>query len=156
MAYHGNSGAFVRRLPFLTWSKVNSIEEDIKLTLDFGKLKKAVSAYENIIPVIVQDGKTMDVLLLAYINEQALEQTIRTGIATFWSTSRNELWIKGDTSGQYLDVVDIRVNCEQNSLLFLVELRSDGACHTKNEQGKHRHTCYYRSLKNGKLEFIKG
>jgi phosphoribosyl-AMP cyclohydrolase len=134
---------------------MNNIEEGLKLTLDFEKLKKAALKYENILPVVVQDAKTMQVLLLAYVNERALEQTIRTGIVTFWSTSRDELWVKGDTSGQFLDIVDIRVNCEQNSLLFLVQIRKDGACHTKDENGKHRYTCYYRSLKDRKLDFIK-
>ena len=133
---------------------MNKIEEGLKLTLDFEKLKKAASIYENILPVVVQDNTTMQVLLLAFVNKPALDQTIQTGIATFWSTSRNELWVKGDTSGQLLDIVDIRVNCEQNSLLFLVQIREDGACHTKNMKGKHRYTCYYRSLKKGKLEFI--
>lgn len=135
---------------------MNNIEENLELSLDFKKIKKAALGYENIIPVIVQDSNTREVLLLAYVNEIAFEKSIATGIATFWSTSRNELWIKGDTSGQYLDIVDIRVNCEQNSLLFLVNIREEGACHTKNIQGQHRFTCYYRTLKNGKLEFVKG
>ncbi|MDH4263651.1 MAG: phosphoribosyl-AMP cyclohydrolase [Spirochaetia bacterium] len=134
---------------------MNNIEEGQKLLLDFKKLKKAASNYENILPVVVQDAISMQVLILAYVSESALEETIKTGIATFWSTSRNELWIKGDTSGQVLDVVEIRVNCEQNSLLFLVKVRNDGACHTKNEKGKYRFTCYYRSIKDGSLHFIK-
>ena len=97
---------------------MNDIEEGLKLSLDFQKLKKATSSYENILPVIVQEVKNKSVLLLAYVNEISLEQTIRTGIATFWSTSRNELWIKGNTSGQYLDVQEIRVNCEQIRCYF--------------------------------------
>ena len=133
---------------------MNNIEEGQKLLLDFKKLKKATLNYEDIIPVVVQDVINMQVLILAYVNELALEQTITTGIATFWSTSRNKLWIKGDTSGQVLDVVEIRVNCEQNSLLFQVKIRNEGACHTKNEKGKYRLTCYYRSIKNGKLNLI--
>ena len=133
---------------------MNDIEENLKLVLDFDKLKKAVGKYENIIPVIVQQADTLQVLLLAYVNETALEQSIRTGIATFWSTSRNELWVKGSTSGQYLDIVDILVNCEQNSLLFQVRLRNEGACHTKNKKGKHRLSCYYRKIIKDQLEFI--
>ena len=138
----------------LSSESINNIEEGQNFSLDFEKLKKAALSYENIIPVIIQENKTLHVLLLAYVNEEALNQSINTGIATFWSTSRNELWIKGDTSGQYLDIVDIRVNCEQNSLLFLVNVREKGACHTKNKMGTYRYSCYYRSLKNGKLEFI--
>ena len=79
--------------------------------------------------------------------------SLKTGIATFWSTSRNELWIKGATSGDTLEIVDIRVNCEQNSLLYLVRM-TGGVCHTKDAQGRTRKTCYYRSLKNGKLSFV--
>ena len=63
----------------------------------------------------------------------------------FWSTSRNELWVKGKTSGDYLQLVEVRVNCEQNSLLYLVRPNAGGICHTKNEAGEPR-DCYYRTL----------
>lgn len=135
---------------------MKAIEEGLDLKLDYEKIKKAASGYENIIPVIVQDEMTLQVLLLAYVNEQALDESLKTGIATFWSTSRNELWVKGATSGQYLELKDVRVNCEQNSLLFLVRLKSDGACHTKGLNDRYRKTCYYRRLKDGKLEYIEG
>ncbi|MDH4198963.1 MAG: phosphoribosyl-AMP cyclohydrolase [Spirochaetia bacterium] len=135
---------------------MNSLEEDENLRLDFEKVKKALLKYENIIPVIVQDVKTLQVLILAYVNETALQKSLSSGVATFWSTSRNELWIKGATSGQYLDIREVRVNCEQNSLLFLVEIREEGACHTKNSVGKHRYSCYYRYIEDGKLKFVKG
>jgi phosphoribosyl-AMP cyclohydrolase len=75
-------------------------------------------------------------------------------MATFWSTSRNELWIKGKTSGDFLEIIEICVNCEQNSLLYRVRPKGKGACHTKNLEGIPRSGCYYRSIKNNfELEF---
>jgi phosphoribosyl-AMP cyclohydrolase len=76
-------------------------------------------------------------------------------MATFWSTSRNELWIKGKTSGDFLKLLEVRINCEQNSLLYLVEPAGKGACHTKNTAGIARSGCYYRRLKaDGSLEYV--
>ena len=63
-----------------------------------------------------------------------------------WSTSRRKLWIKGETSGDVLDLVEIRVNCEQNSLLYLVKPRRTGACHTRGPDGRTRRSCFYRAL----------
>ena len=79
-------------------------------------------------------------LYVAYANELALRETLKTRRAVLWSTSRNELWRKGESSGDVLDVVDVRVNCEQNSLLYRVRPRG-GCCHTK------RPTCFYRVVK---------
>ena len=73
-------------------------------------------------------------------------------MAAFWSLSRDSLWVKGETSGNRLDIVDVRVNCEQNSLLYLVRLRKGGVCHTL-EDGAARHSCYYRRLNGDRLEF---
>ena len=78
--------------------------------------------------------------------ERALAAAFEEKKAVFWSTSRNELWIKGATSGDSLELVDVRVNCEQNSLLYLVRPAGQGACHTKGEDGKARSACYYRSV----------
>ena len=97
------------------------------------------------------DAKTKELLILAYPNEQALNHTLTHGIATFWSTSRNELWIKGATSGDTLAIVEVRVNCEQNSLLYLVQPLGEGSCHTKNSAGKARSGCYYRRIDYGQL-----
>ena len=88
---------------------------------------------------------------------QALEYAQKERKAVFWSTSRNELWIKGLTSGNWLALEDIRVNCEQNSILYRVRLQGDGACHTLEEGQKkrHRRSCYYRRLRgDGSLEKI--
>lgn len=136
-------------------AQVWSIEECDELRLDFSKLAKATAQCPDIIPVAVQDVDTKEIILIAYTNEQALRKCIETRIATFWSTSRNELWVKGLTSGHYFDLLEIRVNCEQNSLVYLVRNRGAGICHTRNAEGKARN-CYYRSLnlESGKLEFL--
>jgi phosphoribosyl-AMP cyclohydrolase len=127
------------------------LEEGSVLSLDFTKLSKVVSGSSDVIPVVVQHALTKDVLLIAYVNQSALEATLSTGLATFWSTSRHELWIKGASSGDFLDLKEVRVNCEQNSLLFLVIPRADGACHTKLPSGKSRQTCFYRVIRGGRL-----
>jgi phosphoribosyl-AMP cyclohydrolase len=133
---------------------MKALEEGSDLQLDFTKLQKVAKTGLPVLPVVVQDANSLDVLVVAYANQEALLQTLKTGIATFWSTSRNELWIKGATSGDTLQIVDIRVNCEQNSLLYLVRMVGGGVCHTKDAEGHTRKTCYYRSLKDGKLIFV--
>src|ERR1700761_7688957 len=134
---------------------MKELEEGSQLQLDFSKLQKIAKSGSAVLPVVVQDADSHEVLVVAYANQQALDHTLKTGTATFWSTSRNELWIKGATSGDTLEIVDIRVNCEQNSLLYLVRMKGGGVCHTKDSGGKTRKTCYYRSLKAGQLNFIK-
>ncbi len=124
---------------------MNALEEGSELSLDFGKLADAVSKVPAILPAVVQEKSTGQVLVLGYVNEEALRATLKTGYVTFWSTSRNELWVKGDTSGNRLKLVEARVNCEQNSLLFIVNLEGQGACHTK-EAGVFRRSCYYRRI----------
>jgi phosphoribosyl-AMP cyclohydrolase len=130
------------------------IEEGTEILLDFEKTRKVVQCGAAIIPVAVQDAESMEILLLGYVNEAALEYTLKHGIAAFWSTSRNELWIKGATSGDKLQLVDVLVNCEQNSLVYLVKLLGKGSCHTKGADGEARFGCYYRKIKDGKLESI--
>ena len=100
----------------------------------------------------VQDADSGEVLIVAYANEEALEYTRREGIAAFWSTSRNELWVKGATSGDALELVEICVNCEQNSLLYKVRPKGKGVCHTKDALGRSRQGCYYRRLSSDGLE----
>jgi phosphoribosyl-AMP cyclohydrolase len=133
---------------------MKELEEGSALKLDFAKLQKIARTESQVVPVVVQDAETKDVLVVAYANQLALETTLTTGIATFWSTSRNELWIKGKTSGDTLKVEEVRVNCEQNSLLYLVRMMGGGVCHTKDAEGKTRPTCYYRAIKGGRLEFV--
>ncbi|NQU41707.1 phosphoribosyl-AMP cyclohydrolase [bacterium] len=121
--------------------------------LDFAKVAKAAAQSPDIIPVAVQNADTKEVILVAYANEKALKHSIETLTATFWSTSRQELWIKGATSGETFDLLEVRVNCEQNSLLYIVRPRRGNICHTKNQAGQPRN-CFYRRLdfETGKLE----
>ena len=133
----------------------HDLEEGTLLHLDFTKLKKVAACGEDIIPAIAQDHKTGEVLIVGYANQLALKTAQKERMATFWSTSRNELWIKGKTSGDYLEIVEIRVNCEQNSILYLVTPKGQGACHTKDSTGQARTGCYYRKMSTeGSLEFI--
>jgi phosphoribosyl-AMP cyclohydrolase len=130
---------------------MKELEEGSALQLDFTKLQKIARTESQVVPVVVQDADSKEVLVVAYANKLALDETLKTGVATFWSTSRNELWIKGKTSGDMLQIVEVRVNCEQNSLLYLVRMMGGGVCHTKDAAGKTRPTCYYRAIKDGKL-----
>merc|ERR1712146_521229 len=88
----------------------------------------------------------MGVLIAAYVNEIALQETFKRRVCCLWSTSRNELWVKGATSGDTLDLDDVLINCEQNSLVYKVTPRRKGACHTKDENGNTRVSCYYRRV----------
>jgi phosphoribosyl-AMP cyclohydrolase len=129
------------------------LEEGTELRLDFDKLNTVIAKSPGVIPVAVQNAVTKEVILIAYTNKTALEKSLKTGIATFWSTSRNELWIKGATSGNIFELKEVYVNCEQNSLLYLVLPKVDGICHTHNSKGEARN-CYYRrvNMKTGILE----
>ncbi|MCL1952591.1 MAG: bifunctional phosphoribosyl-AMP cyclohydrolase/phosphoribosyl-ATP pyrophosphatase, partial [Oscillospiraceae bacterium] len=93
----------------------------------------------------VQDAATREVLLVAYTNREALDETLRTGMLVLWSTTRNSLWRKGESSGNAFAVREIRVNCEQNSFVYLVEARDGGICHTEDAGGARR-SCYYRRV----------
>ena len=121
------------------------LEEGNALKLDFGKVSKAAARCQGLVPVAVQDIVTRDVILVAYTNESAFKQAVQTRRAIFWSTSRNELWEKGKSSGNEFDLVEVYVNCEQNSLLYRVRPRGSGICHTKNQGGKPRN-CFYRRV----------
>ena len=134
---------------------MKELEEGLELKLDFNKLEKAVGQSKGIIPVAVQNADTGEVILVAYTNEPAFHKTLETKSLVLWSTSRNELWEKGKTSGETFDLIEARVNCEQNSLLYRVRPRRGGICHTKNRAGQPRN-CYYRrlNLATGALENI--
>ena len=124
----------------------NELENGTSLSLDFKKLAKVVACGEDLIPAVAQDAESGEVLIVGYANELALNTALEQGMATFWSSSRNELWIKGKTSGDYLEIVEVRVNCEQNSILYRVRPKGQGACHVKDEQGIARKGCYYRKI----------
>ena len=122
------------------------LEHGCKANIDFDKLSSV--AHLQLIPAVVQEITTKDILILAYTNKIAIEASLQTKIATFWSSSRNELWVKGATSGETLELVEIRINCEQNSVLYLVKINHNGACHVKNKHGKPYTSCYYRKLES--------
>ena len=117
-----------------------TLEEGTTLGIDFDKRGALV-------PAVVQDAADGRVLMLAYVNESALEKTLECGMATFWSTSRSELWTKGETSGDYLEIVEILVDCDQDALVYRVTPKGGGACHTKDpDTGRTRSTCFYRRI----------
>jgi phosphoribosyl-AMP cyclohydrolase len=128
---------------------VSELEEGTRLALDFGKLAAVAATGAEVVPVVLQDADSGEVLFIGYANEEALEASLRERIAVLWSTSRNELWRKGSTSGDVLELVDIRVNCEQNSLLYLVRRTTGGACHTLLPSGSARPGCFYRTIADG-------
>lgn len=134
---------------------MNPIEEGTELSLDFRKLEKVAETGQAVLPVVLQDAGTGDVLFVAYANQEAVSESLRTRTAVLWSTSRNELWRKGASSGDVLELLEIRVNCEQNSLLYRVRPRGGGVCHTRDAAGKTRKSCYYRRLRASgeELEF---
>ena len=94
---------------------------------------------QALIPAIVQDSTSNEVLMLAYMNAQSLELTLTTGKATYWSRSRNELWVKGATSGHFQDVQAISLDCDGDALVVQVN-QSGAACHTGDR------TCFYTPL----------
>ena len=95
----------------------------------------------GLIVCVTTEAATRDVLMVAYMNQLALDKTIETGFAHYWSRSRQELWRKGATSGQTQKVLSLRVDCDQDALLLEVEVGGDGkACHTG------RKSCFYRAL----------
>ena len=97
------------------------LAEGATLSLDFAKL--ASVADSQVLPCAVQDSTTNEVILVAYVNERALRRAVETHSAVFWSTSRDELWEKGATSGETFELDEVLVNCEQNSLVYRVTPR---------------------------------
>ena len=143
---------------------MGELEETTELKLDFTKLEKVgrqvaetrasgeATCDPGVIPVAVQNADTREVILVAYTNELAMRESFAKRKLILWSTSRNKLWFKGETSGETFDLLEAYVNCEQNSLLYLVRPLGKGACHTKDKNGVPRSSCYYRRIVDGKLE----
>jgi phosphoribosyl-AMP cyclohydrolase len=102
--------------------------------MDYSKLN-------GLIPAVIQDAESSEVLMVGFMNEQALAQTRESGFATFFSRTRNTMWMKGETSGNKLQVVDILVDCDDDTVLVKVKRLGDGnVCHTGTR------TCFYRTL----------
>lgn len=112
------------------------IEEGSRLTPRFGP--------DGLVSCIAVDSQTGEVLMLAHMNAEALKRTVETGEAWYWSRSRQSLWRKGATSGQVQNVVEMRVDCDQDAVLIKVRVGGDGgACHTG------RRSCFYRKVSLG-------
>lgn len=132
---------------------MNELEEGAELTLDFDKIGKIAGTCPGVLPVALQNIDTGEVVLVAYTNETAFRKAIAERAVILWSTSRNELWEKGKTSGETFELVEVYVNCEQNSLLYRIRPRrktntagrTAGICHTRDQAGTPR-DCFYRRL----------
>ncbi|MDD4818425.1 MAG: phosphoribosyl-AMP cyclohydrolase [Victivallaceae bacterium] len=107
--------------------------------IDFSK------SADGLIPAVAQDAETREVLMVAYVNREALEEAIRLGEAVYYSRSRRELWHKGATSGHVQKIRDILVDCDCDTIIYLVE-QTGAACHTGSR------SCFFRRLKDGALE----
>ncbi len=97
----------------------------------------------GLVTAIVQDAEGGAVLMVAYMNDEALRRTLETGRTWFWSRSRKEYWCKGETSGDRQYVREVRVDCDGDALLVVVDQHGDGACHTKHW------SCFYRTIASG-------
>jgi phosphoribosyl-AMP cyclohydrolase len=106
------------------------------MQLDFTKL-------DGLIPAVIQDHATGRVLMVGFMNEEAFRKTVETGFATFYSRSRNKLWLKGETSGHRLVVKNISTDCDQDTVLVQVEALGPGVCH------EGYHSCFFRTLTDG-------
>jgi phosphoribosyl-AMP cyclohydrolase/phosphoribosyl-ATP pyrophosphohydrolase/phosphoribosyl-AMP cyclohydrolase len=117
------------------WSIVHGLEKKMKDEL----LSEIKYDANGLVPAIVQDVTTKDVLMMAWMNTESLRLTLETGETVFWSRSRQEIWHKGATSGNVQKVVEVRVDCDADTLLVLVE-PAGPACHTGER------TCFYRNM----------
>ena len=104
------------------------------MKIDFTKL-------DGLIPAVIQDAESLEILMVGFMNEEALELTKKTGYATFFSRTRNKLWTKGETSGNRLEVIELLTDCDDDTVLVKVKRLGDGnVCHTGQR------TCFYRQL----------
>ena len=111
------------------------------LNLDFNKTG-------GLVPAIVQDDETGEILMLAYMNQEAFNATLSTGKATYYSRSRQTLWVKGETSGNVQLVKEIRIDCDDDTVLIKVEQLGGAACHTG-----HR-SCFFKKVENGNIRIV--
>lgn len=117
----------------------SDIEETQNLRLQFAKRG-------GLLPVVVQDHRSYEILMVGYVNERAFRRSLEKKLATFWSTSRQQLWTKGETSGDYLRLHEVWVDCDQDALVFRVEVLGEGVCHTHDTSGRARLSCFYRRV----------
>ncbi len=129
---------------------MNARTEADKTETEEGLAFTPVFDANGLIPAVTTDAATREVLMVAWMNADALRETMRTGVVHYWSRSRKSLWRKGDTSGQIQTLVEMRVDCDQDTLLLAVTVGGDGGCcHTG------RRACFYRRVEpDGSLRFI--
>jgi phosphoribosyl-AMP cyclohydrolase len=129
------------RLHFSSAASKAELEEGTMFTPRFGQ--------DGLIVCVTTDADSGAVLMVAYMNEEALRLTIETGVAHYWSRSRKSLWRKGDTSGQVQTVTEMRTDCDQDAILLKVTVAGDGnSCHTG------RGSCFYRSVSTSGRELL--
>ncbi len=138
----------------MTPATETDLEEGLQAQIDFTKLAQIGADGHHVVPTVLQDVDTNEVLFVGYANAEALDLSLRRRSAVLYSTSRSEIWHKGATSGNSLTLIDVRVNCEQNSLLYLVRRDGGGACHTNDAEDNARVSCYYRSLDSTGLNWV--
>ena len=102
----------------------------------------------GLIPVVVQDYKTGEVLMLAFMNQEAWEATLSTGKATYYSRTRQQLWIKGETSGNIQIIKDIRIDCDDDTVVLKVDQVGGAACHTGHK------SCFYKKVEDGSIRIV--
>ena len=103
----------------------------------------------GLIPAIAQDAKSGEVLMMAWMNAEAIARTLETGRVTYWSRSRASFWVKGETSGHTQELVDLRVDCDRDCLLLMINQKG-AACHT------NRRSCFYTAVRDGEeLELMR-
>jgi len=95
---------------------------------------------DGLVPAIVQDAETKEVLMMAYMNRESWEATLQTGKATYWSRSRQKLWLKGESSGHFQLIKDVFIDCDDDTILLQVKQLGEAACHTGYK------SCFYRKL----------
>ncbi|MBE0584957.1 MAG: phosphoribosyl-AMP cyclohydrolase [Desulfofustis sp.] len=103
---------------------------------------------DGLLPAIVQEAETGRILMLAYVNQEAFDKTLETGRAHYWSRSRKSLWLKGETSGNVQLIKDILVDCDEDTIVYVVTQQGGAACH------KGYHSCFYRKVEDGQLRVI--
>jgi phosphoribosyl-AMP cyclohydrolase len=108
-------------------------------------IKLDFSKFDGLLPAIVQDYETSEVLMVAFMNEEAWKATIDTGKATYWSRSRNKLWVKGESSGHVQHVREIRIDCDNDTVLLKVDQVGGAACHLGYK------SCFFRKIQDGEV-----
>ncbi|PQP34967.1 phosphoribosyl-AMP cyclohydrolase [Desulfobacteraceae bacterium SEEP-SAG9] len=111
------------------------------IKLDFAKM-------DGLIPAVVQEYETGEVLMLAYMNQEAWEETLSTGKATYYSRSRKELWVKGKTSGNLQLIREIRIDCDDDTVLLKVEQLGGAACHTGHK------SCFFKKVEDDSVKVV--